>query len=798
MQLRTFEERATTTTFDVAHSLDGLLTRIDSGLDERAKALNETLAARTLEIASELGDGGREISQALEAKIGEIEQVLASRTTALTDTLSVKAGELNLALGGRALEIAETLDDRIARFEEQVVGRLDTISNDLEARGRNVADTLISSANEIDATLRQHAATIGEVLDHESGQLVEVLTGRSDALKELLGQATEDLDTTLAGRTGEIGAVLAGRVNEIGQALANRLVEVQMALEERSEGLENTLRKCLTDVRSMLDTKGGDLIDQLSDKQRELGSALDQSSVQLRTVMESGAAASVAAMVDANDRLRTEIGTSLSQIDERNEQLQAMIGNAGATFTAVERALAAGIQDFQSAVANVTKDVQDVGANADMTVASARALYENITRQQQALAAAAGELARSQAELDRTLDGRRSSLQALLTSVEARRDDFDEVMRAFTGVIEGSFERVEGRAREIGAFLAETSQATTGLVERQFEEIRAAMGNERAHTASLLRAAYEQANADIDNIFAQSTDRFQTAAAEIRSSAREIQRELEATREELHRNAVSLPQETAEQAAVMRRVVADQIKALNELTDVVARSGRAYDLSDPLTAASARVVEAAPVVRRLEPMRQDHQRQDHQMRYAEAPPTEPSRVEPLRPRAVAPAPRPAPAASSAPERGERGGAGWLSDLLARASRDETMQAGRPGAGSRGMQQTEPLETISQDIARMIDHASLSDAWDRYRRGDTTAFTRQLYVGRGAQTFDDIRRRYRSDPDFHGTVDRYVQEFERLLADVNRDDRDDSLTRTYLTSETGKVYTMLAHAAGRLG
>ncbi len=99
---------------------------------------------------------------------------------------------------------------------------------------------------------------------------------------------------------------------------------------------------------------------------------------------------------------------------------------------------------------------------------------------------------------------------------------------------------------------------------------------------------------------------------------------------------------------------------------------------------------------------------------------------------------------------------------------------------------------------MIDHAALADAWERYRRGDATAFTRQLYVGRGPQTFDDIRRRYRSDSDFRGTVDRYVEEFERLLADVNRDDRDDNLTRTYLTSETGKVYTMLAHAAGRFG
>ena len=32
--------------------------------------------------------------------------------------------------------------------------------------------------------------------------------------------------------------------------------------------------------------------------------------------------------------------------------------------------------------------------------------------------------------------------------------------------------------------------------------------------------------------------------------------------------------------------------------------------------------------------------------------------------------------------------------------------------------------------------------------------------------------------------------------ASRDDRDQMLTRTYLTSETGKVYTMLAHAAGR--
>jgi hypothetical protein len=69
---------------------------------------------------------------------------------------------------------------------------------------------------------------------------------------------------------------------------------------------------------------------------------------------------------------------------------------------------------------------------------------------------------------------------------------------------------------------------------------------------------------------------------------------------------------------------------------------------------------------------------------------------------------------------------------------------------------------------------------------------------GQKTFDEIRRKYRSDRDFKQTVDRYVAEFERLLEEVSRDDRGQVVARTYLTSETGKVYTMLAHAAGRFG
>jgi hypothetical protein len=76
------------------------------------------------------------------------------------------------------------------------------------------------------------------------------------------------------------------------------------------------------------------------------------------------------------------------------------------------------------------------------------------------------------------------------------------------------------------------------------------------------------------------------------------------------------------------------------------------------------------------------------------------------------------------------------------------------------------------------------------------FTRRLYTMQGRKAFDEVRKRYKSDREFRQIVDRYIGEFERLLSEVGRDDREEVVARTYLISDTGKVYTMLAHAAGR--
>ncbi len=99
---------------------------------------------------------------------------------------------------------------------------------------------------------------------------------------------------------------------------------------------------------------------------------------------------------------------------------------------------------------------------------------------------------------------------------------------------------------------------------------------------------------------------------------------------------------------------------------------------------------------------------------------------------------------------------------------------------------------------MIDHDAAVEFWSRYKRGERNVVTRRLYTAHGQKTFEEIRKRYRKSAEFRETVDRYIDEFERLLEQVSRDDRGQALSKTYLTSDTGKVYTLLSHAAGRLG
>jgi hypothetical protein len=288
-------------------------------------------------------------------------------------------------------------------------------------------------------------------------------------------------------------------------------------------------------------------------------------------------------------------------------------------------------------------------------------------------------------------------------------------------------------------------------------------------------------------MFKQSADKFAIMVASMKQMAAEMHHELEATRNELRRGVLEMPQEAAESTAQMRKVIVDQIEALAELNRIVARHGRGLDVvgagrsgsqheDEPMMAtAGGQSRSAAPRMR-------------DGGSASNLPP----------PDLGMPASRRTEAPPVSPASSDQGRDGWLSDLLNRTDAgagNRDVPRGRPTQQGGG---GNPLESLSLDIGRLMDRNLAAEMWDRYQRGESKAFTKRLYTPAGQKAFDEVARKYRADRNFKQTVDRYIIEFERLLDEVARDERGPALLREHLTSETGMVYTLLAHAAGRLG
>jgi hypothetical protein len=146
-------------------------------------------------------------------------------------------------------------------------------------------------------------------------------------------------------------------------------------------------------------------------------------------------------------------------------------------------------------------------------------------------------------------------------------------------------------------------------------------------------------------------------------------------------------------------------------------------------------------------------------------------------------------------RAEEGG-GWLRDVLRNAS-STTAPAAAP-APAPAAPQPQNLSTLTEEIAKAMEPSALADAWQRYQAGEQNVFSRRIYTLGGQATYDEVRKRIQRDPDFAKTAATYMAEFEQLLKRAAGGTNPVAETREYLLSDRGRVYTMLAHASGRLG
>jgi len=829
---QSINENLARSTVDAAKTLSEGGREIAMGISAKSAELEATLRGRAEALSQALGELAGDINAKLADRLDDMSGTLGASVTRFRDdivaplhTLSVQlqsgGAEIAEAIGRHAANLGETVESHVQRIgaesTAQLVARIEEMRGLIEgpaadlvarigARGDEVADQIAGVSVQASQSFEQQISSLVALLTRRGDDLLAAITataaGSVRELGSLSGQIGVAVESSTAGlraaaeaaqsQSAEtIGALVSGLSIEVASSAAGLRAAAEAAQSQSAETIGALVGNLTTEVeastaalRAAADTTQNQSAETIGALISNLTAEIERSGASLRDAVETNAGASISTLNASSERMRTELGQVLERLGQVGSVLDRMVGAAGERLVAIEGGLGEKIELMQQALGAMADQVSALDRLSNETRDESGALVERLSGHTAALAVVARDLAANQHTVDASLELRHASLKVLFGEIAEKSQEFDAVARHFATSFEDSFTKAQARAQEISASLAVSTKNAASNAVSQFEMIRDTTGRERLKTAEALQAAYDQANANLEDVMTKTAERFRDSVNEVRQMAAEVQRQLDETRRELRRGVFELPEETAEAATAMRRVVADQIAALKELTAVVTASGADFDVSEPTP---AKVATRPETPRKAEPAQRAESESEGETLTA-SPPAEPPRPAPAAP-APAAATRAPRAAAASPERSQ---SGWLSSLLAAASRDEAPAAPASPAAN------EAPDGISLDVAKYVDTEAAAEMWDRWRAGDGAAASRRLYTAAGQQSFDEIRRRYRSDPQFQDAVNRYTQEFERLLARIGETDRDGAQSRATLLSDAGKVYTMLAHASGRLG
>ena len=684
----------------------------------------------------------------------------------------------------------------MAGLNEAIHGTITDSMRDLESGADRIESTLTGSI---------HSAIGQSMADLESGAS-RIETVLNDKLANVTANISADVEQTAM----RMDAVVRKAMEELKVAT----VHIEDLVEVRAVHTADELGRKASEINRIVSEHTDRFAELIDTKQNQLTNALGSQTNLLRAALEANARDAEDIMSESSNRIQHEITDSLRKLNDANLLLQRVLeastgnlarlqGNVGEQTQAYTAAVRDAMTGTEQAGTMMSQHVEALQNTMSAMLEQFGQLSGKLNSETDGFTTAAANLAEVSNSTMDTLENRRGAMESLAEGFAARTDEIDNRLRGFAQSIAETVNQTERRLiaarKAMEDALASTSDAVTG----QISTIGDLASGEGQRASDALRQTQADLLADIERAYADATRRFGDTADAMRMTASQLGQELEATRNELQRSVLDLPEETRASAAAMRRVVAEQIEALSELNAIVRAQPGTHEVSNRTTprTPSARLAAAEPT-RRAEPapqpvrqpeVRQPEVRQPEptrqqapvatQARPAETQKSPSERLNEALTQSRSNQPQPAPAAApAAPQEG-----GWLRDVLRNASASQ----------QAGTQRPLNLSSLTEDIARAIDSDALTAAWNRYQDGESGAFNRRLYTITGQSTFDEVRRKLQRDPEFSRTASAYMNEFEQLLGEAANGPNGMQQTFNQLVSNRGKVYTMLAHASGRL-
>ncbi len=761
-----------------------------------------------------------------EQSVASLGQAVRRQVSFMNDAVSRalgRAGELEALVHNQVAELEHSYEEN----ERRIRGLIDELSGERSA--------LLDTSDKVTLSLRtlgDEVPTLIEKLSTQQVKLAEIISGAGTNLNNLESAITQSvgrLENTLGSKTEHLQHVLTEYTEAVGGAIGNRTDEMQTMLEAYKGGLDTSLggraeqlqtmlanhAESLAaslggraeEMRTMLSSHTDDLVSALGGRTHNLQAVFEEFARALDTTLANRAQALDVQLVDRtrsldaafSERLRLFDDSILrstmaidSAVGEKSRALTTALDHHAKAFSEtvgrqageLDETLMHGINSVRRSSENITrqslKAIEGLAGQSDLLKNVSENLLSQINSvtnrfdaQGQSILMAASALDSANYKIDSTLQDRHNDLKQTLERLSGKADEFGQFVQGYSSSIEGSLSEAELRARAAAEEMRVQTENRQRAAFAELERMKAVTGAEGDRALEDLRRRFSNVSTEVTTQFSNLGARFDETSAEVRQRAARTTAELAEQETRLREQMDRLPAASRENSEAIRRALGDQLKALEQLSQFAARSAAGRDVMPPLSGGALTSAYA-----------------NDSGALENAPP---DAMRGLNPFPGGPSAPPRPPADA------RGDSWSLGDLLARASRDEDthQHAGQQHTGQRAP--AEPqffLDTAA--IARALDGPTAAAVWSRIRNGQRGAMVRSIYSPEGRVTFDEVSRRCKTDAGLQDTIQRYLLDFERILADAERTDPSGRAVQAQLMSETGRVYLFLAHASGRLG
>lgn len=773
-----------------------------------------------------------------ERRIRGLISELANERHALTST-SVSFNETLRTLGREVPTLIEKLSNQQSNLSHIIHGageNLNLLESSLAKSVASLESELGGRTNELQGVLENYTGALGHALGQRTEQLGTVLGNhgqrlqsmmddRAQRLGDQLGNRTEDMQKMLEVYTGALAQALSQRTSQMQSSFAEHMNALDKAIANRTSNLQTVFEEYGRALDSTLASRAGSLDQKLVERTRALDAAFEG---RLRLFDEAIQKSTRAIDVAVDDRARA-LTTALEShartfSDTISQQSQELDESLNQGITAVRRTSENITRQSLKAIESLAGQSDMLKSVSENLVSQIGSLTNRFEAQGHTIMKAANALESVNYKIDSTLQSRHAELSATLDRMVGKADEFTRHVHDYSTTIEGTLSDAEARALAAAEQLRIGTQSHRDMALNEIERLKAETDVESARALESLKERLSHVSEEVTTQLGSLTSRFSETSEDVRRRAERVADQLAHEQARMKEEADRLPHTTRETADAMRQALQDQLRAIDQLSSLASREAQRRDVGLPVAQGGALKPADGPAPSRTRTASTGGEGAHGGRNLS-------SLSESLAHELGARGGQAATQRTSA-QRGQTGSAmreadsasSWsLGDLLKRASDDEaagrvqqagpaqpplpTSQHGPAAAPSSVVTNSPPLpprdlppEPFRLDIdvlSRALDGATAAVIWQRLRAGQRGIMVRSIYSAEGREVFDEVSRRYPGDPNLQGTINRYIADFERILRDTEARDTSGRLAQSHMTSTMGRVYLLLAHAAGRI-